>query len=286
VRDTFRTAFEQFVTFGSGLVQAALVFFIAALIIRVLRRLVRRQLRRTLVPENVKRLVENLVTFVVLSWGATILLTHWGVTWSTLLTAIGLSTLVVALGLQSVLQCLIGGIFILFERPMSTGDRISYSVHRVGGTVEEIGWRTTVVRDDDGTRIVVPNSLALTNAVINHSPERAVLSIVTVRGAGGDGRTLPETRALAEAALADMPWPGKSPEIAVHATLYRLHLPRFVVRIPRLGTRGDQLVRDLIDETTQIRVTWYGVNDPGMREQVLQRLRDGFPTSRITVRRW
>ncbi len=286
MRDTFRTAFEQLVTIGYGLVQAAIAFVIAALIIRVLRRLVRRQLRPALVPENAKRIVENVVTFAVLGCCVTILLTHWGVTWSTLVTAIGLSTLVVALGLQSVLQSLIGGIFILFERPISTGDRISYSVHRVGGTVEEIGWRTTVIRDDDGTRIVVPNSLVLTNAVINHSPERAVLTIVTVHGAGSDGRTLPETRALAEAALADMPWPEMSPEISVHSKLHRLHLPRFLARIPRLGSHVDQMVRDMIDESTQVRVTWSGVNDPGIRENVLQRLSDGFKTSRITVRRW
>jgi hypothetical protein len=286
LRETLRTAFEQLATLGFGLMQAAVVFFIAALLIRALRRLVRRQLKPTLAPDNVKRIVENVVTFAVLGCGATILLTHWGVTWTTLLTAIGLSTLVVALGLQSMLQSLIGGIFILFERPYSVGDRISYSVHRVSGTVEEIAWRTTVVRDDEGARIVVPNSLALTNAVINCSPERAVLTIVTVHGAGGDGRTLPETRALAEAALTDMPWPAVSPEITVHSTLHRLHLPRLLARIPRLGPRADHMVQDIINETTQIRVTWSGVNDPGIQEHVRQRLRDQFRASRITMRRW
>ena len=286
MRETLRTAFEQLATLGYGLMQAAVVFFIAALLIRALRRLVRRQLKPRLAPDNVKRIVENFVTIAVLGCSATILLTHWGVTWTTLLTAIGLSTLVVALGLQSMLQSLVGGIFILFERPYSVGDHISYSVHRVGGTVEEIAWRTTVVRDDEGARIVVPNSLALTNAVINRSPERAVLTIVTVHGAGGDGRTLPETRALAEATLTDIAWPVASPDVTVHSKLRRLHLPRLLARIPRLGPRADHMVQDIINETTQVRVIWSGVNDPGIRGQVLERLGNCFATSRITVRRW
>ena len=286
MRETLRTALEQLTALGVGLAQAALVFTMAALVARALRQVIRRQLRTALAPENVKRLVENLVTFVLIGFGATILLTYWGVTWTTLLTAIGLSTLLVALGLQSMLQSLVGGVFILFERPFSVGDRITYSVHRVGGTVEEIALRTTVVRDDEGSRLIVPNSLVLTNAIINHSPERAILTIVRVHGAGGDGRTLTETRSLAEAALADMTWPKTRPDVTVNSKLYWFRLPQFLVRLPWVGPQLESWAVETVDETTQVRVTWTGVNDPGMREQVLQRLRGSFPNSRMTVRRW
>lgn len=286
MRELLRTAFEQFVLIGIGLAEAIIVFFVATMVARALRRIVRRRLHSALAPDNVKRLAENVVTFAVFGGGATILLTFWGVTWTTLLTAIGLSTLVVALGLQSVLQSLIGGFFILFERPFSAGDRIMYSIHDVNGTVEEIALRSTVVRDDEGARIVVPNSLVLTNAVINYSPERAVMTIVTVHAAGGDGRTFSDTGAVATAALADMAWPATSPTVTVYSRLRDLHMPRLVVRIPRLGLRLEKWMGNMIDESTQVRVTWTGLNDPDVREQVLTRLSNAFANSRVTVRRW
>jgi hypothetical protein len=286
LRETLRTALELVFALGIAVAQAAFVFFLVAVLARALRRAIRRWLQPALAPGNVKRLVENLVTFALYGVGATILLTYWGVTWSTLLTAIGLSTILVALGLQSMLQSLIGGLFILFERPFSVGDHISYSVHRVSGTVEEIALRTTVVRDEEGARVVVPNSLALTNAIINNSPERAVLTIVRVSGAGGDGRTAEETCALAESALAGITWPKTSPEITVSSRLHWFRLPRLLVRIPRLGPWLDSRVRTLIDDSTQVRVTWTGVNDPEKRKRVQDRLGERFPHSRITVRRW
>lgn len=286
MRESLRTAFDQFISIGIGLTQAVVIFFVAVVVARALRRIVQRRLQSTLAPDNVKRLAENVVTLAVLGGAATILLTFWGLTWTTLLTAIGLSTLVVALGLQSVLQSLVGGIFILFERPFSPGDRIRYTVQDVTGTVEEIALRSTIVRDNEGTRIIVPNSLILTNAILNYNPEKTVLTVVTVHAAGSRDRTSSETGALAEAALADITWPLASPTVTVRSKLSRLHLPRLVTRIPRLGPRLQGLVGNTINELTQVRVTWSGFNDPDTREQVLMRLSEVFANSRITVRRW
>src|SRR5215218_5118976 len=160
-----RDAMGQFLSIGFHLLEAIFVLFGAALVARALRRLVRRRLAATLAPENAKRIAENIVTLGVYGVAATLLLTFWGVTWTTLLTAVGLSTLVVALGLQGVLQSLVAGIFILFERPFNVGDHVSFSIHGLEGTVEEIALRTTVIRTDDGTRVVAPNSFIFTQAV-------------------------------------------------------------------------------------------------------------------------
>src|SRR5262245_54473806 len=145
LREDFRHALEQFVSIGFGLLQVVFVFVGAAVAARAMRRTVRRRMAATLAPENAKRIAENGVTLGVYGAAATLLLTLWGVTWTMLLTAVGLSTLVVALGLQGALQSLVAGIFILFERPFNVGDHVSFSIHEVEGTVEEIALRTTVV---------------------------------------------------------------------------------------------------------------------------------------------
>jgi hypothetical protein len=281
-----RDALGQFLSIGFHLLEAIVVLFGAALVARALRRLVRRRLAATLAPENAKRIAENVVTLGVYGVAATLLLTFWGVTWTTLLTAVGLSTLVVALGLQGVLQSLVAGIFILFERPFNVGDHVGFSVHDVEGTVEEISLRTTVIRAAEGRRVVVPNSFVLTQAVANYSPDRAVLTIVTVHGVGGAGRTVADTRALVETELGAVPGFTTHPEVTVRSQLAKLRVPRPVARIPRLGARVKRLTQAAIDQTTQVRVSWSGLSEQAVREEVLRRLRDLFPDSRVGVRRW
>jgi small conductance mechanosensitive channel len=286
LRDNFRHATEQFIQIGFGLLQAIIVFFIASIVARALRRLVRSRLEPTLAPANTKHIVEDLVTFGVFGGAATLLLALWGVTWTTLLTAIGLSTLVVALGLQSVLQSLIAGVFILFERPFSVGDHVSFSIHEIGGTVEEITLRTTVIRAEDGTRIVAPNTFVLTHAVINFSPDRAMLTIIRVHGAGSGGRTMDETRRLVEAAITDVPGLTTRPDIAIHSRWGWLRVPRLLARIPRVGPWATRVTSSINDQTTTARVSWTGLNVQHVREEVVRRLEAAFPDARIRVRRW
>ncbi len=286
VKEDLYAALEQFLAIGIGLLQAVAVLLGAAVVARALRRRMGRRLAPTLAPENAKQLAENAVTLGVFGAAVTLLLTLWGATWSALLTAIGLSTLVVALGLQSLLQSLVAGVFILFERPFNVGDRVKYSGHDVEGTVEEIALRSTVIRTEDGIRVVAPNSFIFTQAVLNYSPDRTALTIVTVHGAGHAGRSDSATRTLVEEALAGVPGLTAPPEVTVRSRVKNLRVPRQVARFPRLGYQAGRLVRGTINQGTQVRVTWTGLNDQAVREDVLKRLRLLFPDSRISLRRW
>jgi hypothetical protein len=281
-----RHALEQVTSIAFGLLQAVIVLFGAAVAARAMRRRVRQRLAATLAPENAKRIAENGVTLGVYGVAATLLLTLWGATWTMLLTAVSLSTLVVALGLQGALQSLVAGIFILFERPFNVGDRVRFSVHGVEGTVEEIALRTTVVRTEDGTRVIAPNSFVFTQAVYNQSPDRAVLTIITVYGAGEAGRSAAETRTLVETALAGVPGFVTGPEVMVKSRFETWRVPGLVDRIPRLGAQARQLRQAAIDQGTQVRVSWSGLSDQGVREEVVRRLTELFPDARITIRRW
>jgi hypothetical protein len=286
VRENLQHALEQFFSIGVGLVQAAIILVGAAFVARSLRRRIGSRLESTLAPENAKRLVENAVTLGVFGAAVTLLLTIWGATWTTLLTAVGLSTLFVALGLQGVLQSLVAGMFILFERPFNVGDRVKYSNHDVEGTVEEISLRTTVIRTEDGTRVIAPNSFIFTQAVLNFSPDRAVLTVVTVHGAGKTGRKPADTRSLVETELADVPGLTVRPSVSVRLRWRKVRVPRLISRFPRLGRPADRLVQEMINQGTQVRVTWTGLNDREVREEVLRRLRELFPGSRIRLHRW
>jgi hypothetical protein len=284
--EDIRNAVNQFVSIGIGLIEMAIIFVCASIVARVIRRPIRGRLSATLFPENAKRIVENAISFGVYVAAATLLLTFWGVTWTTLLTAIGISTLFVAFGLQGLLQSLVAGILILFERPYNVGDRITYAGEHVEGTVEEIALRTTVIRAEDGTRVVAPNSFVLNKAIANHSPDRAVLTIVTVHGAGSPGRTPEDTRVLAETTLAGLGAFSTCPEIDIRTRFANRHVPRILARIPRLGAWSDRFLENAKNQGTQIRISWNGLNDPAVQDEVVNHLGEAFPESRVSVRRW
>jgi small-conductance mechanosensitive channel len=65
--------------------------------------------------------------------------------------------------LKDIIANWVAGILVLFYRPFRRGDRIE-----TGGSVgrvEAVNLRYTVLRADDGARLLVPNSTLFTNSI-------------------------------------------------------------------------------------------------------------------------
>lgn len=73
------------------------------------------------------------------------------------------ATVVAALGVQDLLKDYVSGYYILLERHIRVGDRISFDSH--DGTVSDVRLRVTLLRSDDGDQIIVPNSELFSKAV-------------------------------------------------------------------------------------------------------------------------
>jgi len=73
-----------------------------------------------------------------------------------LLASAGIAGLAIGFGAQTLVKDVINGFFILVENQFEVGDTIK--VAGVGGTVEEITMRRTLLRDGDGTLHIIPNS--------------------------------------------------------------------------------------------------------------------------------
>src|SRR5437762_6453209 len=82
-----------------------------------------------------------------------------------------LATVVAALGVQELLQDYVSGYYVLLERHIRVGDRITFNGN--AGTVTEVRLRVTLLKSDEGDLIVVPNSELFTKPVTVHkSPAR------------------------------------------------------------------------------------------------------------------
>ncbi|TMD14783.1 MAG: mechanosensitive ion channel [Chloroflexi bacterium] len=74
-----------------------------------------------------------------------------------------LATIVAALGVQQLLQDYVSGYYVLLEHHIRVGDRISFDGDE--GTITEVKLRVTLLKNDEGDVVVVPNSELFTKPV-------------------------------------------------------------------------------------------------------------------------
>ena len=71
----------------------------------------------------------------------------------------------IGLGLQNIVNNLVSGIILIFERPFQIGDYIELNGKK--GVVRDIGIRSSKMMTEDGTEIIMPNGDLLSGEVIN-----------------------------------------------------------------------------------------------------------------------
>ena len=100
--------------------------------------------------------------------GAAAVLELWGIKIGPIIAGLGLFGVAVALGAQDLFKNLISGILVLVERRFQVGDWI-FVEDVIEGTVEAIGFRSTVIRRFDKSLATIPNFQFAEKAVINNS---------------------------------------------------------------------------------------------------------------------
>ena len=109
--------------------------------------------------------VKYITAIVIICWGLSIV----GVDVATIAASVGILALIVGFGAESLIADAVTGIFMLFENQYNVGDIIEVNGFR--GTVEEIGIRTTSIRDGSNNVKIINNSL-MTN-ILNRSDHRS-----------------------------------------------------------------------------------------------------------------
>ena len=100
--------------------------------------------------------------------GIVAILELWGIKVGPVIAGLGLFGVAVALGAQDLFKNLISGIMILMEKRFTIGDVILVS-GEVEGVVEQIGFRSTLIRRFDTTPVMIPNYKFAEQSVINHT---------------------------------------------------------------------------------------------------------------------
>ena len=106
--------------------------------------------------------------YLIIFLGIVAVLEVWGIKIGPVIAGLGLFGVAVALGAQDLFKNLISGIMILLEKRFHLGDVINVPGH-TEGTVEHIGFRSTLIRKFDSTPITIPNYIFAEAPILNYT---------------------------------------------------------------------------------------------------------------------
>jgi MscS family membrane protein len=109
--------------------------------------------------------------YLIIFLGTVAVLETWGIKIGPVIAGLGLFGVAVALGAQDLFKNLISGIMIILERRFEINEVIEVPGHAIG-TVEHIGFRSTLIRQFDSTPISIPNYVFSDSSIINYSDRK------------------------------------------------------------------------------------------------------------------
>jgi len=164
------TLFQLQETQVSLLTLIIFILFLVAFIIasRVIKRTLQNQvLPRFEIESGLRYTLARISQYIIVTVGLLISFQFIGINLSSLAVIFGFLSVGIGFGLQNITSNFISGLIVLFERPISVGDRVK--VAGIEGDVLEINIRATKIRTLNKISIIVPNSEFVSSNVINYS---------------------------------------------------------------------------------------------------------------------
>jgi small conductance mechanosensitive channel len=146
-------------------IEAGAVLVAAIVLSRLVQRLACRLVQRGDGESQAARFVGRLLASLVVVGGLVYSLQILGVRLGPLLGALGIGGLALAFAAQTILENLFASVLLQSRRPFRVGDQIA--TNDLEGTVEDVNFRTVVLRSYDGERVLVPCSQVLNAPIIN-----------------------------------------------------------------------------------------------------------------------
>jgi small conductance mechanosensitive channel len=149
------------------------ILFVFWVVFRLTRKPMTVVLRRSGFHENLIRLlVDNLYKFVLILFGIVMAAGQLGINVGAMLAGIGVAGIAVGFAAQDSLSNTISGFLIFWDKPFEVGDWVT--VAKEYGQVKEITLRTTRIRTNNNTYVIIPNKNVIDETLVNHSKHGAV----------------------------------------------------------------------------------------------------------------
>lgn len=167
---------KGFVTIYIGIVAVAVVRVVHALLSWYTSEMAHRT--RTTFDDRMIPILRRVINIFIYAIALMIILSQLGIDITPMLAGLGIGGLAVALALQSTLSNFLSGTYVITDAVIQKGHYILLDSGQEG-TVEDIGWRTTKIRQWQGNLIVLPNNKLADAAIIDfEKPEAPMIFTV------------------------------------------------------------------------------------------------------------
>ena len=178
VNKFYNIVVEFFANYSLQIVGAIIIVIIGIIASKYIQKLLLRVLLKNNIDETLSGFISNLIRFLVVAMMVILALGKLGISIAPFIAALGAVSLTAGLALQGSVSNFAAGIILVLTKPFKIGDTIT--VHDVYGEVEDIKLSYTVLRNEDGEEITIPNKYMIGDVLVNSFSYRVVEGSVGV----------------------------------------------------------------------------------------------------------
>ncbi len=142
------------------------IVWLSFLISRILRAILKEEVYpRVRLAHGVSMAISKLAHYAILLIGFFFALGAAGIDFNRFTLLAGALGVGIGFGLQDIINNIVSGLIVLFERPVQIGDKVRIGTNE--GEIRRIGLRASVLRTWEGAEVIVPNSRLILDEVTN-----------------------------------------------------------------------------------------------------------------------
>ena len=153
-------------TYGLKIVMALIIFVVGMFLIKISSQIIEKIMIKANKDKTLRSFILSIYDIFLKVLLFITIISMLGVQTASFVAVIGASGVAIGLALQGSLSNLAAGLLILLFRPFTIGNFIE--VKGYSGKVEEIQIFHTVIRSENGFKIIIPNSMLSTGNIIHH----------------------------------------------------------------------------------------------------------------------
>jgi len=168
----YNTVTELLIRYGFQILGAIVILVIGVILARLLGRLVQKFCSKGHIDVTLTKFFAGVTKILVLVFALVIAMAKFGITIAPMVAAIGAGAFGLTLAIQGPIANYGAGLALILTRPFKVGNTLT--LHGLTGIVEEIRLGATILTNEDGEQIMIPNKKVLGEIFINSFPCKVV----------------------------------------------------------------------------------------------------------------
>ena len=190
---------------GLNILYGLIILIVGLIIVKLIKLVLKKILRKAKRDEAMSSFIVSLVNIILEVVVLITALATMGINTASIIAVIGTCGVAIGLALKDSLGNIASGIMIIFNKPFKKDDFVEIAGEE--GRITQINLFNTTLKTDDDTVIIVPNSEAVNNPIINYEGckfRRVVVDIAVDKGCDPD-----EVRRIVSAVAEEEPFLSK-----------------------------------------------------------------------------